>query len=112
MSHDFLPIPGDEDEQHLPYAGFFVSLHRTTPENSALHAKLADPKLSLDELKRIRSESPAEIGVRWITEYDEETFESPSGFAIGTPPSSPSATSSSAASQEKLLMLLSRAQSR
>ena len=73
-----MPIPGDKDEKHFSSPGFFICFQGTTSEN---RAKLADPKLSLDELKQIWSESPAEIGVRWITEYDDETFELPSDFA-------------------------------
>ena len=61
--------------------GFFIGFHGTTPDNRAVHAKLADPKLSLDELKRIWSESPAEIYVYWITENNEEASELPSDYA-------------------------------
>ena len=81
MKHNTMPNPADEDEKHFSFPGFYIGFHGTTPENRVRHVKLADTKLSLDELKLIWSESPADIGVRWITEYDDETFERPSDFA-------------------------------
>ena len=58
LEQDTMPIPGDKDEKRLPGPGFYMGFHGTTPENSALHAKLADPKLSLADLKQIWYESP------------------------------------------------------
>ena len=81
MKCSTMPNPAYKDKRHFSLPGFYIGFHGTTSENRALHVKLADSDLSLDELKQIWSESPAEIGVRWITEYDDETFELPSDFA-------------------------------
>ncbi|MFM8502021.1 MAG: hypothetical protein ACKOAC_08375, partial [Fluviibacter sp.] len=59
MKCSTMPNPAYKDKMHFSLPGFYIGFHGTTSENRALHVKLADSNLSLDELKQIWSESPA-----------------------------------------------------
>ena len=81
LQQEIMPIPGSKNEKYFSLPGFYSGFHGTTHSSHTIHAKLVDPKLSLEELKQIWSESPADIVVSWITECDGETSELPSDFA-------------------------------